>query len=144
MTTQYVGEADHCDAVALVTNGQLAALAAPEDLRRVAMGGDVLEVQTTHDFDVAQLPRIEGILDVRPTGRRSFLVYCQDAGAATPEVLAAFRAAGGEVVSSREYRPSFDEIFTLLVERHQAAGQAAADATNVPVAPIPYISARPR
>jgi ABC-2 type transport system ATP-binding protein len=144
VTTQYVGEADYCDAVALITDGQLAALATPEDLRRVAMGGDVLEVQTAHDFNVAQLPRIDGILDVRPTGRTSFLVYCQDAGAATPEVLAAFRAAGGEVVSSREYRPSFDEIFTLLVERHQAAGQATAGATGVPGAPIPYVAARPR
>lgn len=142
VTTQYVGEADYCDAVALIADGQLAALAAPDDLRRLALGGDVLEVETAQDFDAGRLPHIEGVIDVRPRGRRSFLVYCQEAGTATPDVLAAFRAAGAEVTTSREYRASFDEIFTLLVERHQ---QARSGGTGVaPAAPIPYVSARPR
>jgi hypothetical protein len=36
-------------------------------------------------------------------------------------VVDAITEAGGEVEASREYRPSFDEIFTTLVSRHDAA-----------------------
>ena len=43
----------------------------------------------------------------------------RDAGAATPLVIAAIESAGGTVVASREYRPSFDEVFALLVARHR-------------------------
>src|SRR4029077_12189724 len=39
MTTQYVGEAGLCDGVALISEGRLAALATPEELRRSATGG---------------------------------------------------------------------------------------------------------
>ena len=135
VTTQYVGEADYCDAVALITGGQLAALSAPQDLRRRAMGGDVVEVMTTDDFDVSQLGPVTGVLSARAIARNAFLVNCQDAGTAIPGVLAAVRAAGGEVISSREYRPSFDEIFTVLVNRHQGAGEATA---GVPFWRMPY------
>ncbi|MEO7118315.1 MAG: ABC transporter ATP-binding protein [Candidatus Limnocylindrales bacterium] len=144
VTTQYVGEAEYCDAVALITGGRLVALSAPDDLRRIALGGDVLEVETEQDFNVAQLPAITGVIDVRPTGRRTFLVYCEDAGSATPDVLAAFRAAGVEVASSRESRPSFDDIFTILVERHEAATSTDGGAASAPAGAIPYVSARPR
>ena len=40
-----------------------------------------------------------------------------DAGAATPRVLQELSAAGIEVISSSEYRPSFDEVFAALVSQ---------------------------
>jgi hypothetical protein len=40
-----------------------------------------------------------------------------DAGAATPEIVEAVEAAGGEVDSVREYRPNFEDVFTRLVKR---------------------------
>src|SRR5919199_3763432 len=46
VTTQYVAEAEYCDTVAVLSHGKLIALAAPEDLRRQALGGDVIEVET--------------------------------------------------------------------------------------------------
>lgn len=39
VTTQYVNEAEECDQVALISGGRLIAFAAPEELRREAMGG---------------------------------------------------------------------------------------------------------
>jgi hypothetical protein len=39
-----------------------------------------------------------------------------DAGEATPDLVAAISADGGEVESVREYRPSFEEVFRALVE----------------------------
>jgi hypothetical protein len=56
---------------------------------------------------------------VRHRGARELLFVAAEAGAATPDIIGAIETAGGQVTASREYRPSFDEVFTLLVERHR-------------------------
>ena len=57
MTTQYVNEAEECDTVALISDGRLIALARPDDLRREAMGGDVVEIETSATTSTAQASR---------------------------------------------------------------------------------------
>ncbi len=121
VTTQYVGEAEYCDAVALIADGHLIALAPPEELRRQALGGDVIEVETERAFDVRALSSIEGVREVRQRGPRQFLVIAEDAGAATPRVSDALDELGADVTFSREYRPTFDEVFATLVEGDRAA-----------------------
>ena len=49
-------------------------------------------------------------------GRATLTVIVDDAGTATPDVVEAIRARS-EVVSAREERPTFDEVFAVLVER---------------------------
>jgi ABC-2 type transport system ATP-binding protein len=115
VTTQYVGEAEYCDMVAVLSHGQLIALATPHDLRRMALGGEVLEVATAQAFDGSTLEHLPGLRAVKQTAPRRFLVIADDAGAATPRVLQEVQAAGVEVVSINEYRPSFDEVFAALV-----------------------------
>jgi ABC-2 type transport system ATP-binding protein len=115
VTTQYVGEAEYCDEVAVLAHGRLIALAAPEDLRRMALGGEVLEIETRQAFDAAMLAQVPGVREVRQHAPRHFLIITDDAGEATPRVIQAIQAAGGEVLSSSEYRPSFDEVFAELV-----------------------------
>ena len=115
VTTQYVAEAEYCDAVALIAGGRLIAYAAPADLRRMALGGEVIEIGTTGPFDVRALALIEGVTNVRQLGPAQLLVIAHDAGLASPRVSAAIAAAGGQVEYSREYRQSFDEVFTALV-----------------------------
>ena len=60
VTTQYVSEAEACDAVALIAGGRLIALGPPDELRRGAAGGDVIEVETDAPFDPAVLVGKEG------------------------------------------------------------------------------------
>jgi ABC-2 type transport system ATP-binding protein len=117
VTTQYVGEAEYCDQVAVLANGQLIALASPEQLRRQALGGEVVEVETAQPFDGAVLRRVSGVRDVAQSAPRHMLVVTDDAGEAIPRLLLEVSRTGGEVVSSSEYRPSFDEVFAKLVER---------------------------
>ncbi len=119
VTTQHVGEAEYCDAVALISEGRLVALAPPEELRRQALGGDVIEVETEVPFDLRRLPPINGVHSVRHRGPRELLFVAEEAGAAVPDIIGAIEAGGGQVAASREYRPSFDEVFTLLVEAHR-------------------------
>lgn len=120
VTTQYLNEAESCDYVGLIAEGRLIALATPDDLRRLAMGGDVLDVETTSLFDGELLKDLPVVRDVRQLGPRRLRITVDDVGAATPDVVAAVEQHGGEVASAREERPSFDEVFSRLVEREQS------------------------
>jgi len=135
VTTQYVSEAEYCDEVALIAGGRLIAFGPPEGLRREALGGEVIEVDTERPFEASSLPAIPGVTYVRQRGPRELLIYAEDASSATPRVVQVIESAGGRVVSSSEYRPTFDEIFSELVLRQQRAeGRSLSDAAVEPTA----------
>jgi ABC-2 type transport system ATP-binding protein len=117
VTTQYLNEAEACDQVALIAEGRLIALATPDDLRRHAMGGDILEVETVAMFDGELLKDLPVVRDIRQHGPRRIRITVDEAGSATPDVVEAVERHGGQVGSAREERPSFDEVFSRLVER---------------------------
>ena len=117
VTTQYVNEAESCDMVALIANGRLLALATPDELRRQAVGGDIVVIETAALFDGEMLASLPLVRRVRQDGPRRLTVVVDDAGTALPDVVEAVRARGGEVTSGREERPSFDDVFAALVER---------------------------
>jgi ABC-2 type transport system ATP-binding protein len=131
VTTQYVGEAEECDQVALIAEGRLIAFAPPEQLRQSALGGAVVEIETARAFDGRVLESVPEVRSIRQPGPRNVWVIAEDAGAATPALVEAASAAGAEVVSAREYRPSFDEVFAELVNRQQAANEAAAELEGI-------------
>jgi ABC-2 type transport system ATP-binding protein len=131
VTTQNVGEAEYCDAVAVLLHGRLIALAAPEELRRMALGGEVIEIETAQAFDAATLEQVSGVHAVRQSAPRHFLVISDDAGATIPRLLQLIQGAGVEVLSSNEYRPSFDEVFSELVTRADQDNSAEEDERRV-------------
>jgi ABC-2 type transport system ATP-binding protein len=124
VTTQYVNEAESCDAVALISGGRLVALATPDDLRRDAMGGDVVEVETTGIIDGQSLTDLPHVRKVEQDGPRHLRVIVDDAAVATPDLVEAIGARGGEVASAREARPSFDDVFAALVQRDRDAHES--------------------
>ena len=121
VTTQYVNEAEECDTVALIAGGRLIALAEPDDLRREAFGGDIVEIETTAPVDVTRLADLPSVRIVERRGANELRVTVDDASTAMPDVVEAITQAGGEVASAREARPSFDEVFAILVERDRLA-----------------------
>jgi ABC-2 type transport system ATP-binding protein len=120
VTTQHVGEADECDAVAMIVGGQVIALAPPDELRRTATNGDLLDIETETMFDVSGLAEMPFVREVSQLGPRHLRVVVDDAGSALPVVVDRIQANGVEVESAREQRLSFDEIFAILVARHDA------------------------
>ena len=121
VTTQYVSEAESCDMVALISAGRLIALARPEELRREALGGDIVEISTTDAFDIARLTELPVVRSIERLGPNALRVRVDDASTAIPEVVDAITAQGGQVASASEARPSFDEVFAILVERDRVA-----------------------
>ena len=81
----------------------------------MALGGEVFEIETAKAFDASSLEHVPAVRSIKQNGPRRFLVIADDAGTATPRVLQELNAAGVEVESSSEYRPSFDEVFAELV-----------------------------
>jgi ABC-2 type transport system ATP-binding protein len=125
VTTQYVNEAEECDSVALISGGRLLALAPPDDLRRAAVGGDIVEVETAGVFDGSALGDLAVVRRVEQRGPRTIRAVVDDAAVALPEVVEGIGARGGDVASAREDRVTFDEAFAILVERDRTERERA-------------------
>jgi ABC-2 type transport system ATP-binding protein len=121
VTTQYVSEAESCDVVALISGGRLIALARPLELRREALGGDIVEITTTDAFDGSRLTELPIVRSIERRGPNELRVRVDDASTAMADVVDAITAQGGHVASVSEARPTFDEVFAILVERDRVA-----------------------
>ena len=137
VTTQYVTEAEECDRVALLSEGKLIAYGTPDELRREALGGEVVEVTMQGLFDVATLHQSAGVKSVRQTGPKTFELVVDNAGTATPDAIQAMAEAGTEVDAIRELRPTFEDVFTALVDRsrNSAATPESAAAASAEAEP---------
>jgi ABC-2 type transport system ATP-binding protein len=119
-TTQYVNEAELCDYVTLVADGRLLAEGTPAALRRLAYGGDVVDLSSP-DLDwtaiqyLARLPLVRGVERAAPGWVR---LLVEDSERATPGLVRATEELGRHVDRVVANPPSFDEVFTRLVERH--------------------------
>lgn len=120
VTTQLIEEIQHCDNVAIMNRGRLAALGSPDALRRQAMQGEVVEVEiedVTPD-GLRAVRALPGVHNLRWTDTGRLQVVVDDAAHAAPAVTQALDGAGGVVTAVREYVPSFDEVFKRIVERN--------------------------
>ncbi len=117
VTTQYVVDSEHCDLVALISGGHLLAFAPPAELRRAALGGEVIQIEVDERWDPAPLAALDSVERVHRVGAGRYWVVVHSAGPAIPEVVETLRRSGTEAISVREYRPGFDEVFAALVRR---------------------------
>ena len=127
VTTQYVAEAEYCDQVALIVDGALVAHDTPEALRQMVFGGDVLEINTARAVDPEMLASVAGVESVRQTAPRQLMATVADAATLTTTIIDTLRSAGVDVVGIEEHQPTFDEVFTGLVEQRRAASDNGGD-----------------
>jgi ABC-2 type transport system ATP-binding protein len=123
VTTQYVGEAERCDRVGLLSDGILVAVGTPDELRRQAFGGELIHLVLGGDPGrlgevLKTLEGIGRVVEVRQdeeaeeaASRVRLLV--EDADAAVPEVTEVLN--GADLRSLDIPKPSFDEVFFRLV-----------------------------
>ena len=122
VTTQYVTESEYCDVVAAMKSGQMVAMGAPDVVRHVAMGGEILNVvaEGLTRAHVAAIEAVDGVRSVKRLSPDELSVTVDEAGTATPQIVAALQAAGLSVANVSEYRPNFDEVFVRLMENQAA------------------------
>lgn len=119
VTTQHIDEAEHCDRVGILNNGSIVALGAPEDIRREALGGEVIAVEGGEytRADVVALWELPSVRKVDWDGRDKLRLMVDDAATATPAVTEVLHRRGTQFTALTPYLPSFDEVFIELVQR---------------------------
>ena len=130
VTTQYVNEAESCDAVVLIAEGRAIATGTPDELRRTAMGGDVIVIETRDPIDAATLREVPNVLRLEQMGPSEVRATVTDSSATLPDLVEAVTSRGGEVASAAESNPSFDEVFAILVERSRRERASEAEAAR--------------
>jgi ABC-2 type transport system ATP-binding protein len=130
VTTQYVNEAESCDAVVLIAEGRAIATGTPDELRRTAMGGDVVSIETRDPVDAAIFREVPNVLRLEQMGPNQIRATVADSSATLPDLVEAVTSQGGEVSSAAESNPSFDEVFAILVERSRLERAREAEATR--------------
>jgi ABC-2 type transport system ATP-binding protein len=122
VTTQYVAEAEYCDAVVLMDRGEIVATGTPEALRQQAAGGDLIDASIP-DADralIAHLRALPGVRGIRFLDDNRLRLTVDHSGELMPQVIAAVQERGATVQAIEERRLSFNEVFVILL---QAAGR---------------------
>jgi ABC-2 type transport system ATP-binding protein len=127
VTTQYVGEAAHCDLVALMRRGRLVVMDTPQALRRKAMGGEIIHIQVEPEsvfqaMEVfSKLPEVTRVEQVN-SGQGELFVYVESAGKEIPLLINQLREKLQITPKKVEpYLPPFDEVFVRLLKQVEAA-----------------------
>ena len=134
ISTQYVGEAERCDAVVFLARGRLVAFASPRDLARQAFGGDLVDVVVTRAVDekllaaITATPGVRRIAEADPDAHQVRVVV-DDAQAAVAELLRSLDKVGGSPVVA-PYQPPFEDVFVRLIDDEAVAAEARAEAVE--------------
>jgi ABC-2 type transport system ATP-binding protein len=119
VTTQYIDEATHCKRIAIMRSGTVISTGEPEELRRSAAKGEVVEVTAT-GLTGPVIDTIWGAPGVRRVdwdGDEQLRVTTIDSAAATPIITDLLRDRGVEIHEVRAHIPTFEEAFLELVKR---------------------------
>lgn len=122
VSTQYVGEAASCDLVAVLANGRLVMMDTPENLRRRAYGGEIVDVSMADPPPPAlvdALGRFPGVTAPvhRPDAFTVRLVV-ESAAEFIPQCLHWLEQYDVTTTGCQEHAPDFDDVFVRLVEAH--------------------------
>ena len=122
VTTQYVTESEYCDRILALKDGQLVALGEPEEVRKQAMGGEVVHVSgpDLNRQAVALMREVPGVRSIRRLEHDRLELVVDDAGPLVPVLLDTLRMGHVEVDEVTEQRPSFDDVFVRLMEADDA------------------------
>lgn len=117
--TPYMDEAERCNWVGLMYEGQLVAHDSPGTIKRL-VPGRLLEF-TPSDFVPAWrlVPELDGVLEVQTYGAMLH-VFVDDPARRAPEIEAALMAQGIVCDRMREIEPRMEEAFISLIRRRRA------------------------
>ncbi|HSL45518.1 MAG TPA: ABC transporter ATP-binding protein [Anaerolineales bacterium] len=124
VTTQYVGEAAYCDLVGVMYEGRLLMVETPENLRKKAIGGEIVSIKTSEWIryedrkKLEDLPFVHGKIKVISDSEIELIV--DEASTAIPALIEATRAGRINIETIEEITPPYDDVFVRIIERETA------------------------
>ena len=120
VTTHYLDEAEHCDRVAIIQGGRLAALGTVPELKAVFASRSILEIRAGQP--VAAMKALDAMPEVEKTSIFGTSVHAVLRSASTrPDVIAErLTHAGLSVSECASVPPSLEDVFLDVAERNVA------------------------
>ncbi|MDH5807054.1 MAG: ABC transporter ATP-binding protein [Candidatus Methanomethylicaceae archaeon] len=113
ITTHYMDEAENCDRIALMNRGKLIAIGSPRELKKMAFGGDLVEIKIQGKLN--KLEEIK-ILEEKNYGEFSSLkILLKDASSELPKLLKLFDEKSVKVISAEPINVTLEEVFIKMV-----------------------------
>jgi ABC-2 type transport system ATP-binding protein len=120
VTTHYLDEAEHCNRVAIIQGGRMAALGTTNELKAIFADRPILEIQTTQP--VAAMQALDAMPEVEKTSVFGTAVHAvlraRDMSAA--DLAARLDQKGIAVRGCVRVTPSLEDVFLEVAERGAA------------------------
>jgi ABC-2 type transport system ATP-binding protein len=124
MATPYLDEAERCTRVALLHDGRLLAVDAPDALRET-LGGRIVEVMTdTPRPPIETLAALPGVADVQAFGERAHVRVASPDGTTAAAIRSGLERHGIAVIAARPVAASLEDVFIDLITPKDGAGSA--------------------
>lgn len=114
VTTHYMDEAEKCDRIVLMRNGEKIAEGSPEDVKRKAIGGEIIKVKVD---DKRKAAKLLSSLGYEVEVDDSIAVKTTLASREISKVVEVLRREGVEVEEVEIVKASLEEAFLKLVEK---------------------------
>jgi len=118
VTTHYLDEAEHCNRVAIIHGGRLAAIGTTNELKAMFRDRTIVEVQAGNPVEAMRL--LDAMPEVEKTsvfGTAVHAVLKTRADDGTAAIEQSLRRSGVEVAGIAPVQPSLEDVFLEVVER---------------------------
>jgi ABC-2 type transport system ATP-binding protein len=124
VTTQYVGEAAYCDQVAVMARGKMLMVDTPDQLRKRAFGGEIVNFGVHDPLATSQIQAIQDMpfvmSKIKINSPTSLQMIVDEASTAMPQLMRWSEHHDIDIELIEEFVPPFDDVFVELVTRAEA------------------------
>ena len=126
VSTHYMDEAEYCHRAALINQGRLIAIGSPDELKRTALGGELLLLECANlGPTLAALQQAPGVLDCSVFGN-ALHVLVSDAERSLAELPAFLQQKSERPSRLQRIHPSLEDVFVQLIAVDMAKRRQAA------------------
>lgn len=116
VSTPYMDEAERCNRIAMMDNGQVLKLDTPANMKR-DMTGTLLEILAEPQREARYVLQSIALLDNVQVFGDKLHATTNDAEAAITEIKRAFESASVQLIDAREVSPGLEDVFVTTIQR---------------------------
>lgn len=115
ITTHYMDEAEHCDKLALMSRGRIIAVGNPREIKRKAVGGELIRIRVKESVSEHELTRVPGVKRIlkhfKEGSTETYVLLVEEAERQMVEVMNSLR---GKLESIASEAISLEDAFIYL------------------------------